>query len=171
MELRSGIRGLAGLGVILALFVGSTARADWQYTKWGMTPEEVVAASSEAARPATDEERQKAFIRTQPAREPLAVGRYSGGVYDFKAVFYFENRALVEVRLTLAPYADPNGLWAALAGQYGEPIEAKQLDKGITAFKAKRWRDSTNKNLVTASESYGIRVFEISYESLGKGGL
>ena len=36
------------IGLLLVLSIGQ-ARADWEYTRWGMTPQEVVAASHGAA--------------------------------------------------------------------------------------------------------------------------
>ncbi len=42
-------RAATALAVFASLATGLPASADWQYTRWGMTPEEVVAASHGAA--------------------------------------------------------------------------------------------------------------------------
>ena len=44
------------LGVVLAFACcgGTAAKADWEYTKWGMTPQQVVTASKNLARASTD---------------------------------------------------------------------------------------------------------------------
>jgi hypothetical protein len=50
---------LCAAAIIVLLLTPRTAYADWQYTKWGMSPEEVVAASNGNAQLLPDTEAKK----------------------------------------------------------------------------------------------------------------
>ena len=45
---------LLGSMLALAWFGASAAKADWEYTKWGMTPQQVVSASKNLTREGSD---------------------------------------------------------------------------------------------------------------------
>jgi len=77
---------------------GNSARADWQYTKWGMTLDEVIKASNGAA--------HAPFINGyvvpgQTADHHVGLAAtYKTGRFLFVAFFFFDNNNhLVEVRL------------------------------------------------------------------------
>jgi hypothetical protein len=46
--------GLLGIVLALACCGASAAKADWEYTKWGMTPQQVVSASKNLTREGSD---------------------------------------------------------------------------------------------------------------------
>src|SRR4051812_41805801 len=74
------------LGVVLALGCcgASAAKADWEYTKWGMTPQQVVSASKNVATPGTD---------LQPDGDgnvSKLVAPYQSGKFSFRADFGFD---------------------------------------------------------------------------------
>lgn len=89
--------------VIAALVLGgvtvSAAQADWQYTKWGMTPEEVAAASQGAA----TGPRKVTTGFDDETTQGLLEAPYQAGRYSFIARFYFgsADRKLAAVELVL----------------------------------------------------------------------
>ncbi|HZP98889.1 MAG TPA: hypothetical protein VFB13_05075 [Reyranella sp.] len=108
------------VGLLLASAFPGGAWADWQYTKWGMTPEEVVAASDgkikmlEKPRPAA------------PGEVALVEGRYESGDLKFSATFVFrdaEKKSLTLVSLALLDSEKLTcaGVHEALFAKYGEP--------------------------------------------------
>jgi hypothetical protein len=74
------------LGVVLALaFCGTTAaKADWEYTKWGMTPQQVVSASQNLAKPGTD------LAPDGDGNVSKLVAPYQSGKFSFEAQFGFD---------------------------------------------------------------------------------
>ena len=114
---------------IAAAGVSSPALADWQYTKWGMSPAEVALASKGAA----------SISNGQPGdryagAEIGAVGTYQSGDYSFDAVFYFVANKLADIRLKLANSASQAyRLKNDLDGVYGKAFdESKSLYHLIT---------------------------------------
>src|SRR3954470_17498702 len=77
------------LGVVLALAgcggpAGSpAAKAGWEYTKWGMTPQEVVSASKNLATPGTD------LAPDGDGNVSKLVAPYVSGKFSFRADFGF----------------------------------------------------------------------------------
>lgn len=114
--------------VALALVVASPAHADWQYTRWGMTPEETVASSKGALVLSHGEAGEQL-----PGSQLNATGSYQTGEFHFKARFYFVNNKLSEIRLILNdPELSTIALRHALLGKYGQPF-SKNSDF-ITTF-------------------------------------
>lgn len=100
--------------VFLALAFAAPARADWQYTKWGMTPEQVVVASGGAARLVTDE--KPPYLSTRIGCD----ARYKVGAFEFYVSFMFvrQTNRLQEVGL-LYFGPDRHGLTQAMQEKYG----------------------------------------------------
>lgn len=105
--------GLACVGLALG---GSAARADWQYTRWGMTPGQVVAASHGAVSTSSGDPGDHV-----EGEEVGASGTYASGDFKFRAVFYFINDKLADIRLKLLG-SDPYALKNSLDGVYGKPF-------------------------------------------------
>ncbi len=89
--------------VTLLLVSGPFARvaiADWQYTRWGMTADQIVAASNGTARKLAGEEQEGESGNSFTA---LAVGTFKTGPFDFAVSFRAEKGGdtLKTVRLTL----------------------------------------------------------------------
>lgn len=107
---------VAGIALILA--TPNPAAADWQYTKWGMTPDEVIAASNGAASESTP----------SPDSEPseivtLASADYVASGYEFWVSFGFSaDRRLSEVSLSLRDSDKCVYLADALDRRYGRPV-------------------------------------------------
>jgi len=88
----------AGLIAVLTLVAVCPTRADWQYTKWGMTPEQVIEASKGVAVPNKDRSLDAAdgVLKTE------LVAPYQAGAFKFKAGFMFGvDKKLKVVMLTL----------------------------------------------------------------------
>jgi hypothetical protein len=76
------------LTAVFFLCTAFSTHADWQYTKWGMTPEEVIAAAQKAGEEPpkwiTDEAEKNNY-------HALLKGAYHSGKYVFTAYFHFND--------------------------------------------------------------------------------
>lgn len=79
---------LAAIPIFAA--VVSSARADWEYTKWGMTPEQVVSASKGAVTvlPAADR-----YKNEEDHWEIAAQGSHKDGSLNLSVGFTFDTKA------------------------------------------------------------------------------
>jgi hypothetical protein len=118
--------------LVIATFlsVATTTQAEWQYTRWGMTRDQVVAASKGAAVPTTPQEQQDHKLSpsgvSATLKQPWAAGRFK-----FDAFFYFgEEGGLSMVDLQLRS-GNPHELIGALRKKYGEP-ESKSSSARLT---------------------------------------
>ena len=106
------------LGAMLFLLLASALRADWQYTKWGMTEAEVVAASKGAAVPVPEAESKKW------TSAPRLSAPYNTGNFHFNAFFSLDavTHGLKEVSLHLDGGFEPAvALRNGLSEKYGKP--------------------------------------------------
>src|SRR5581483_5006187 len=74
------------LGIVLALTCcgASAAKADWEYTRWGMTPQQVVSASKNLAT-------ENADLRPDSdGNVTKLVAPYQSGNFSFEARFEFD---------------------------------------------------------------------------------
>jgi hypothetical protein len=127
-------------GIVLA---SSSAHADWQYTKWGMTPEEVVDASKGTAWPTPN-----------PDKVPhgdtyhLLAGTYATQDFLFEVQFDFDTaHRLSGVRLNLTDYKKCTSLYRRLTSTYGP---SKQIT--VTISEVNKWWDHTNGNVVSLAD-------------------
>jgi hypothetical protein len=74
------------LGIVLALACCGTsaAKADWEYTKWGMTPQQVVSASKNLAKAGSD------LHPDSDGNVTKLVAPFQGGKFSFEAQFGFD---------------------------------------------------------------------------------
>ena len=74
------------LGIVLALAccAASAAKADWEYTKWGMTPQQVVSASKNLAKEGSD------LHPDSDGNVTKLVAPYQSGKFSFEAQFGFD---------------------------------------------------------------------------------
>jgi hypothetical protein len=104
-------------GLVLLIMVATQplAAAKWDYTRWGMTPEQVAAAPNGAVHV----EKKSAGAQ---AYEALASGRVSVGPFAMNASFGFDRTGgLARVTLTFADELRTEGLRAWLVQTYGRP--------------------------------------------------
>ena len=73
-------------GIVLALvaWVPSAAKADWEYTKWGMTPAQVASAAKNLARKSSD------LLPDSDGNVTKLVAPYRSGKFSFEAQFGFD---------------------------------------------------------------------------------
>lgn len=134
------------------LALGATAApAHWQYTKWGMTPAQVAAAS-----------KGKVAAPADPAEKAGNVGTYESGGRTFEAKFYYARGKLSEIMLYSEPGNSCYQLRRDLEGLYGEPMSRR--DNPVLAMY--KWRDTKKGNVVTWSAIGGSRCI-LQYEGLG----
>src|ERR1700722_43401 len=74
------------LGIVLALACcgASAAKADWEYTKWGMTPQQVVSASKNLAKAGSD------LHPDSDGNVTKLVAPFQSGKFSFEAQFGFD---------------------------------------------------------------------------------
>jgi hypothetical protein len=145
------------LGLIVGLAFPALVLADtqtWRYAKWGMSPEEVVAASNGQASlvpdtPITPEEKPKEASKpsgtsSQELRQFKSAGSQlvEGGIF-FKVSFVFDgqSRKLAQVILNTDKCAlDSNLIMYRLIKEYGKPTDHHKSD-------ATTWK--TNSEMIT----------------------
>jgi hypothetical protein len=127
--------------VLLALCFASTAHADWQYTKWGMTVDEVVAASGGKAVPNTD----NVFNMDDPNLATKLSTPYAVDTVEFAAHFLFDPQGKLGL-VHLRPIDAQNcfRLKSELANKYGRPSNITDLGVVRNTY----WRDTESSNLV-----------------------
>jgi hypothetical protein len=144
-----------GIFCVLALSgAAAPSRADWQYTKWGMSPEEVCAASRGAV---TMKALSPKDAKSNERLATLASGEFAAGKFKFTALFEFnkKERKLEKVSLlyTATPDEPPlSALLQALQEKYG-PWSSHTV-----------WIDNAANYSVDFSTSYGIGF--LTYEPL-----
>lgn len=104
--------------VAISLFAATSARADWQFTRWGMSPEEVVAASKGSAVVLSGADVRR-YSRGDKAA--MLAMPYIAESFTFNARFLFSSGKLAEVDLDLTG-GSPNDLVRAIRDRYGMPV-------------------------------------------------
>jgi hypothetical protein len=129
------------------LLITPTARADWQYTRWGMTPEQVVAASSGNVQLLPEKERPRL-----PPLTTAASGYFDDGPLRLRTVFSFntERGGLACVSYAVGNHADDDAFKAALIKRYGPP----QSKSGIAFLGQENlgWKTATDEVDATFSK-------------------
>jgi len=149
------MRGMCFVGAVV-LGLASSAQAHWQYTKWGMTPEEVVASSNGGA-------------HLDPAAKPqddgginAVRGSYSAGGKTFDLSFMFRTGRLTGVTLwEKGNQSGCNDLKATLVGTYGSST-AEDATRTVRSFD---WRDTAQQNYIRLVDT-GLMICAISYSEL-----
>lgn len=127
----------------------ASARADWQYTKWGMSPAEVVKASSGQA--VANKNPSHDVVQDQDLAK-LKAG-YATGDFTFEAFFLFHQDKLSTVILELPDAAKCRQLRDLLSSKYGRPGQEKK----DAALMFASWRDTEGNN--------NIRLVQIGSKS------
>jgi hypothetical protein len=121
------------VALVAALMLPTSAAADWQYTKWGMTPAEVITASDGVA--VSDPEKDG---HSTDMHASLLTAPYAAAGFEFDARFLFSrgSNLLSIVTLDLRDPTRCHDLMGALRSRYGEPT-SEHLSE-VTAIQA--WR-------------------------------
>ena len=110
--------------------IALTAHADWQWTKWGMTPAEVIAASKGDARTASAEETKKLSDTIAPAKDALVVAVYEAAGMKFQSVFQFHPSTAKLMCVDLIPSENIayDDMESRLTNVYGVPSRKTNED-------------------------------------------
>jgi hypothetical protein len=106
------------MGMVLA----SPAYANWQFTTWGMTPDQVIAASGGKAQAVSNAEARGHSLLSASLFDKLSMP-YDTGMLHFNADFLFNPKgelAAVNLRFK-GSLSEGAQLKAAMVSKYGEP--------------------------------------------------
>src|ERR1700728_662879 len=165
--------------IVLALACcgASTANADWEYTKWGMTPQQVVSASKNLTREGSD------LHPDSDGNVSKLIAPYQSGKLHFEAQFGFDAAdKLASVTLVLSDKSasmdmdmgsdmnmdrGPCGdLQASVHAAYGPPQGGGTADM---LYSIETWQDQKNKNNVTYTVLYGTGCY-VQYSAIKPAG-
>jgi len=128
-----------------ALMMPGTARADWQYTRWGMTPDQVVNASSGTA--------------TREAVSGDLKAPYQSGDYKFEVTFRFREGGLWSVDLAGVSGPQCYALTGDLKAKYGQPSEYHPMNETYW------WLDRASGNQIMITTLASMKCI-VHYEPL-----
>jgi len=157
-------RAVATLAIVLVL-VGQAApaRADWQYTRWGMTQQELLAAGTGQVVPAGPAE-----AKTAPEQfEAIGKAPYRAGDFAFEALFLARDGRLALVRLRLLDPSRCDALEDSLKARYGPPRE-RRIRNGLLGA---NWFDAATRNTVQLTAHAGISICYLGYSGGDPTGL
>ena len=117
---------LAALTACTLLLSITHASADWQFTRWGLTPAEVMRASKGAATPLSSSESARSSAGSEIAELTMP---FASGDLRFDATFLFEGEKLSRVVLHLADESKLAQLSGALERKYGPAIQDGDVSK------------------------------------------
>lgn len=149
-----------GLLVTAALAIATPTQAHWQYTRWGMSPKEVEAASGGKTTPYTAVERL-----TSDGSHIVLTAPYQVQGLNFHAQFAFDRPVGKLNKVTLFIIAQKSKCYDVailLDRTYGTP-EGASSDKHFTN---RSWRDHANGNHVKYSEYFTGNTCLIEYTPL-----
>jgi hypothetical protein len=156
---------LFGLALALVCCAAGAAKADWRYTKWGMTPAQVASAAKNLTRKSSD------LHPDSDGNVTKLVAPYQSGKFPFEAQFGFDAAdRLSSVTLVLNDKsagmdmgADMNmdqggchDLQMNLKTVYGPPQGGGSAHMQYTI---ETWRDQKNKNAVKYTVLDGVGCY------------
>ena len=111
------------IAVLLMAITTTTTRADWQFTHWGMSPDEAIAASQERAIETSEETRSRqVWERDLTAQLQMP---WTSGQFDFQAFLHFtkDTRELAVVELSYRSTHRPGiAVERTMRRKYGAPV-------------------------------------------------
>jgi hypothetical protein len=125
--------------LLLAAAVATPAHAWWQYAEWGLTPAQIMSASSGQAVPC----RPEAPVCARPAdglQPSHYVERLTMVGMPASASFAFDSGDKLVQTVVLFADSDPALMAGLLQGIYGKPVDAGQ----------RMWRDERRGTIITA---------------------
>jgi hypothetical protein len=137
---------VSGVTALIFAAVSSPASAGWQYTIWGMTPQQVVAASGGKV---TLGEGSPGDQISGSSLRVGAIGTHSSGKWQFGTVFYFDDNKLALVQAKLRNGQNGCGaLWADMKSAYGKPFSEDHDTISSDAI----WHDAKKNNFISILE-------------------
>ncbi len=148
-----------------------TKKPDWEYTKWGMSPQQVVSASNSLATPGSD------LRPDSDGNVTRLVAPFQSGKFSFEAQFGFDaTDRLASVTLVLNDKSagmdmDPDvktdhgpchDLRVSVNAAYGPPQGGGAVHM---QYSIETWQDQTNKNKITYTALDGVGCY-VQYSAL-----
>src|SRR6201996_8331319 len=174
------------LGIVLALACGSAsaAKADWEYTKWGMTPQQVISASKNLANAGSD------LHPDSDGNVTKLVAPFQSGKLSFEAQFGFDaSDKLSSVTLVLNDKSTDMDMEAMEMDDKSMHMHM-DMDQGICheldlslnttfgpppyhgashLYAIEKWQDQKNKNNVDYHALYGVGCY-VQYSAIKPAG-
>jgi hypothetical protein len=123
--------GISGVFVVVGLSMPSIAMADWAYTHWGMTPEQVAAGSEGMVKVLAPDKRTR---NADDHWELAAQGTYSEGTLKLPVGFTFDTTSGgLKCVMYNAFDKDIGTVRAALGSRYGKPASESDFGSGSMA--------------------------------------
>ena len=127
----------------------SVVLADWQYSRWGMTVEEVKDAVTKSG---TTLKPYKSWSNSPPSPRYLVSTTYDSGDYQFDAYFFFkgdDQKLLQTVELVLKDKQKCPALNATLESLYGAPRDTANDSEKKMGLRYYEWLDKEKYNKVS----------------------
>jgi hypothetical protein len=146
------------ISFILGFGMATSAHADWQYTKWGMSAEQVVAASGGSMQLGSGKVGQRLDGYTIEV-----TGQYKSGSRIFDAILYFKNGSLALVTLDMKEAPRCYALANDLKGLYGAQFDQSR----DSIMNIDIWHDRVKNNsisLLAIGDSCNLRYKPLKSE-------
>ena len=119
---------------ILCIGLTTASYADWQYTKWGMTPEQVINSSKRSVVPTNNKEKSSQSA-SDGSNKALLTTQYESGKFKFTVYFLFDKNSseLTYVHLLLNDKKFNSELLGATTSKYGK-YDGKKSGEYLKAF-------------------------------------
>ena len=159
--MREQREGLMLRWILIAIMLWSIpAHADWQYTRWGMTANQVVEASKgRALEIPSDRQRYRGGVT-------LLESSYSASGIDFRTIFTFDNsQKLHSIILEPKSFNDCGKIQTLVLSNYGPAIHQDRSGSMMHY----QWVDREKSNFIRFSWDDRISICVFSYERLGSG--
>jgi len=159
--------------LFLAMFAfayATAAHADWQYTHWGQSLDELLAMTYKGIRKATPEETYGGTILEYG--QALAVGAYSTSEFTFPVNFLFAGSKLSGVVLSMDTISQAFAVRARLNDQYGDPTKSDKRynDQTSCTDEDSAWVDKGSGNIITTHfwycSSLASHTFTLMYRPI-----
>jgi hypothetical protein len=168
-----------GIALVLVSCGASAAKADWEYTKWGMTPQQVVSAAKNLTRKSSD------LHPDSDGNVTKLVAPYRSGKFSFEAQFGFDaadklssvtlvlNDKLAGMDMNMGADMNMNmdqggchDLLASVKTAHGPPQSGHSAHMQYTI---ETWQDQKNKNNVTYTVLDGVGCY-VQYSAIKRAG-
>jgi len=152
MIIRSALLSLA------LCMVASACRADWQYTRWEMTLDELMSkTNAKIARTSLQEQKSKSI---DVMGDALAKTTYLADGFKYDVLFYFRSNKLMGVTLTPTSLDDALKINNRLELVYGKPISSRdKKDMGGSCRTIDRaWRSDSDGNVVSFHAHFCVKT-------------
>ncbi|TIL82456.1 MAG: hypothetical protein E5Y89_05065 [Mesorhizobium sp.] len=148
---------------IVVTIVGYPARADWQFTRWGMNEQEVRAATG-----GTATKPKIVDVITRKGVHHLLSSPYATEEFNFEARYMFDAKGLSGVRLDLKQASEGKcmRLQYVLKNAYGASVDDRDGDVLHTTD----WRDTANQNSIYYRYFKLTPTCSVDYERLPEAG-